>query len=156
MSPQPVGVPTPAAKSRFRALGCRGKEGGFSLIEVLVAFTILALSLGIIYRVFGQGLRVAGLSTEYSRAVIHAQSQLARLGVEPPVDEALLAGPHGGQLADGYRWRAELIPFEPTAPNLGFSEGGLEPLTIRVRVSWETAGRVRFVELHTVRLRVPS
>lgn len=57
---------------------------GMSLLEVLVAFAILALALGVLYRAIGGGARNAGDAEAYQRAVILGQSILAsRDGVLP-------------------------------------------------------------------------
>jgi general secretion pathway protein I len=130
----------------------RKRAAGFSLIEVLVAFTILALSLGTLYQVFSQGLRAADMGDDYTRAVVHARSQLARLGLEAEGDEAAMEG----ELDDGYRWQAVIEPYAPAEGEPPFSESGLEPVLVRVRVSWGHGPRERSFVLETVRLRLPS
>ena len=46
------------------------------------AFSIFALSLGVIFQIYSTGARSTVLSDEYTRAVIIAQSKLASIGVE--------------------------------------------------------------------------
>ena len=48
------------------------RNRGFSLLEVLVAFVILALVGTLLYRLFGASLNNAGLADEYSRAAVYA------------------------------------------------------------------------------------
>jgi prepilin-type N-terminal cleavage/methylation domain-containing protein len=54
----------------------RHKSGGFTLLEVLVALSILATSYGVILQIFGGAAQKAVLSGEYRRALIIADSQL--------------------------------------------------------------------------------
>jgi len=50
---------------------------GFTLLEVLVAFSILAITLAVLFRVHAQGSRSTQLSSQYVKATLIAQSQLA-------------------------------------------------------------------------------
>jgi len=59
-------------------------QQGFSLIEILVAFVILAMSLTVIFRIFSGGLRNVALSEDYAQAVLVAESQLSAIGVSEP------------------------------------------------------------------------
>ncbi len=52
------------------------RQGGISLLEVLVAFAIMALSLGVLMQIFGSGARAALRSEDYTKAVLVAQSAL--------------------------------------------------------------------------------
>ena len=53
---------------------CTNRQSGFSLLEVLVAFAILSMSLGVLYQAFSNSLRNVGASGDYSRAMIIAVS----------------------------------------------------------------------------------
>lgn len=53
---------------------------GFTLIETLVAFTVLALVLGALYRVFAASARQATLAQDYAYAVQLAEARLAEAG----------------------------------------------------------------------------
>ncbi|MGD0961860.1 MAG: prepilin-type N-terminal cleavage/methylation domain-containing protein, partial [Methylomonas sp.] len=58
---------------------------GFSLLEILVAFSIMAIAITIILRIFGSGVNNAIRSEEYTIAVQIAESILARTGIEGPL-----------------------------------------------------------------------
>ena len=60
---------------------------GFSLIEVLVAFVILALVATALFRLFSASLANASASEEYSRALLVAESQLALAAAAQPLRE---------------------------------------------------------------------
>lgn len=122
---------------------------GFSLLEVLVAFTILALVLTALFEVFSGGMRAARAGDSYTRAVAIAQSKLAELDA----DEALAEGEHRGEAEDPYSWRATVSPYSDAAlPSDGLL---MRPLAVSVEVSWSEGERIRSVELTTLTL-VPS
>lgn len=122
---------------------------GFSLLEVLVAFVVLALTLSVMLRIFSGGLRNAALADDYSRAVLLAESRLAELSVQPQEGEA--RGEFGGK----YRWRSTIHPWVDDAGTTGL---GAQPLPVRlmeieVRIAWgEDGGRVREIDLSTLQL----
>lgn len=114
---------------------------------MLVAFSILALSLGALLQVFSTGLRSAALSQEYSWATLLAESKLAAMSVSEP----LQVGEQSGELDEGFHWRASIEPVQPgeAAPS-DVARLGLYEVT--VEVFWTHALRERSVTLTTLRL----
>ena len=141
---------------------------GFSLLEVLVAFVILALVLGTLMEIFSGGLRNVGLAGEYQRAVLLGQSKLAAVGIELPLTE----GESQGEFDPTYRWQISIKPFqdslmelgEPAAPAAPAAPGGpgapaplvaVLPVTlleVEIRVLWGTGDQSRTISLNAVRL----
>jgi general secretion pathway protein I len=62
----------------------RGTQRGFSLLELLVAFSILALSLGVLYRVSGGTVHNLQQSEQHQRAAALAESLLSLRDTVPP------------------------------------------------------------------------
>jgi len=62
-------------------------QGGFTLIEVVVAFVLLAAVLAVSFRIFSTGIARAGLLEERSQALAVAQSRLGMAGVEQTLKE---------------------------------------------------------------------
>lgn len=131
------------------------RQGGFSLLEVLVAFVILALSMGTMMQIFSGGLRNVGLSEEYARAVAIAETQLVGVGVEAP----LTPGEAQGEFAGKYRWRLVAKPLEgemasPQTQATGqaiVSPTGL--MGVSVTVEWGAdATNSRTLTLHSARV----
>src|SRR5215510_2075177 len=96
---------------------------GFTLIEILVAFSILAFTLVALYRVFGGGLATTARLEQSTAALLLARSTLERVGTDIP----LVAGEQAGTSPDGTAWTLDIRPaplVEPaarqTAPVLPF------------------------------------
>jgi len=85
------------------------RNKGFTLIEVLIAFTILALVLGVVLPTLSSGLshqRIARLSTA---RVLAARSILDRVGA----DIALEEGEVDGALTTGEEWTLTVRRIDP-------------------------------------------
>lgn len=126
---------------------CRPVSGqqGFSLLEVLVAFSILTLVLGALLQVFSGGMRNAALSEEYSRATILAESMLSRAGRDIPLEP----GEHGDETDAGYRWSLRVAPYSEKGL---LSGSDLALYRIDVTVSWQSGTKEREVGLTSLQL----
>ncbi|HEY9143453.1 MAG TPA: prepilin-type N-terminal cleavage/methylation domain-containing protein [Arenimonas sp.] len=106
------------------------RQRGFSLIEVMLAFVLMAVSLGILIAILGGGLAQVRTSGDATEASLLAQSLLAEQGVLSAIEP----GTQQGEFARGrYRWTLEITEVPdpaPAAPEIP----GAEPI--------ETAGRV--------------
>lgn len=120
------------------------REHGFSLIEVLVAFSIMALALGVLYQALGGSMRAAGEAERHVRAVLVAESILAQYDSVPP------GGLDVSGIADGFDWHLRTAPVPP----LDEHPDAWTLQNIEVEVSWEDRGAVRRFRLVTVRPEV--
>src|SRR5438105_12910561 len=88
---------------------------GFTLLEVLVATTIMGIAVVTMLSALSTSVRNASRLTDYDRAVLLARAKMDSLLVDPalprqtimeePLDPVLLGGVKGG-------WRAQVTPFE--------------------------------------------
>jgi general secretion pathway protein I len=127
------------------------RQRGFSLIEVLVAFMILAISLTVIFRIFSGGLRNIALSEDYARAVLVAESRMASAGVEAPLE----AGTVSGRWDRRFRWRRAVELYRPWSDDKPLSVP-IQAFRVSVSVDWEHFGRTRSVTLSGIRLQTPQ
>ncbi|MDR0458539.1 MAG: type II secretion system GspH family protein [Burkholderiaceae bacterium] len=118
-----------------------GAQRGFSLLEILVAFAIAAMALGMIYRVMGNNALQAGSLGQRQRALTLAQSLLAAYTVVPPQDV------HDSGDSAGYAWRIDSAPY-PTSVNSA-SPQAPHLHALRAAVSWD--GGAHDIELRTLR-----
>ncbi len=128
----------------------RADESGFTLLEVLVAFTIAALLLVAVLR--GLTLDLAGSrhAETVTRATILAESVLDAMGVAAPLRDGDEAELHDGPfrvVARAHR----LGDSNSTSP------GQLLALyELSARVSWQEGARAQAIELQTLRLGRPA
>jgi general secretion pathway protein I len=126
-------------------------QKGFSLLEVLAAFVILALVATALFRLFGGALGNAGVAEDASRAVLVAQSRLDAARGE------LAVGSNSGTEDEKYAWTARVEPWE--SPDVAAQPGvaGLITPTQLYRITVEVrypgaGGRERSLELSTLKL----
>jgi general secretion pathway protein I len=124
----------------------RAGQAGFSLLEVLVAFAILSISLGVLMQIFSQASRTTLVSSQYSRAASLAEAKLNAVGSAIPLEEGTVSG----DPEDGIAWEINILPVE-----LG-EEFGAEPPATPYRVNatalWQDGGQVRSLTFSTLRL----
>ena len=125
----------------------KSSQSGYSLIEVLVAFVILSMTLSVIFGVFSAGLRNIDTAADYTEAVVIAESKLASPGIVEP----LVLGQQHGTSAERYSWIRTISPFDSGQPGLSPAPA-VNAYRIDVSVRWSEFGADRNVQLSTIRL----
>ena len=133
--------------------GSTARQGGFTLLEVLVAFVIAALALGVLFQGSITSLRSVRLSGQYMEAVSRARSHLAAFGRQG----GLIPGVRSGEDGNGFRWRTQIQRVAVHAPPPGQATPPTSaPLpalyAIGVTISWGEEGEARQVTLQSRRL----
>ena len=138
---------------------------GFSLLEVLMAFALLTVGLGILVAILGGGLLQVRQAGDATGATLHAQSLLDQVGVLAPIR----AGTDGGALDDGrYRWEMEITEIEDPVPPPPTATTGEPPLEqagrvlgepklyrIQLDIGWGEDDLARSLRFVTLRARIP-
>ena len=125
-------TPAPARRT-VRFVAGRGGERGFALLEILVAFVILALGLAAILGGVSTAIR-ADARTQASRSVLRvAQSRLEAAGLS----EALAPGHREGRVGNKYVWRQTItaVPFGAVARDADATKPG-PPIAGAVAAFW--------------------
>jgi general secretion pathway protein I len=121
-----------------------GRAPGFTLLEVLVALLIFSLAFGVLAQIFQTGLRQSSAAERTAAATMLARSQLARIGIDLPLEIGELEEDAG----DGFRIHTTIEPagLEVT------EEAEFMALLVQVLVAWGPPEDERQVTLTTVRL----
>lgn len=122
------------------------RQHGFTLLEVVVAFSLLAVGLGIMMQIAVGSLRQARSAAEFTEAALHAQSKLDALGV----GERLSEGSDSGRFGERYEWSLEVTPYEVE----GEAQAENSVITlyrIDLIVTWERGRHTREARFSTLR-----
>ncbi|MBN2384933.1 prepilin-type N-terminal cleavage/methylation domain-containing protein [bacterium] len=142
---------------------------GFTLLEVMVAVSILGISLVIIMQLFSMGLKSSTIDRDYSRALILARTKLGEFMVQKDLEEGQDSGSFDEvEEAFGvdYEWFLEVSEYEPPVSeeteHLKAAQPGLDPdndelpyklLALKLQVRWQSGGQSnKSVSLTSLRL----
>lgn len=132
----------------------RGQHG-YTLIEVIVAFAVLALALTLLLGTLSGAVKQVRWADDAGRAALHAQSLLDQTGV----GEALQPGHReGGFEQDRYRWSLDVEPWrDPTAQDVALIDPGApQLLQLSLAVEWGEGGPRQRLQLQSLRLVTPD
>ncbi len=125
------------------------RQGGFTLIEVMVAFMVFSLLFGVILQILSTSVGNTRLSGDYTQAALWAQSKLDVVGLESMIEP----GATRGQFDDRFSW---VMDITETAV---VDERGLDLLEdlsialyhIQLVVEWGEGGGERSEVFETLR-----
>ena len=122
---------------------CQTRQRGFSLLEVLVAFSIMMLSLGVLYQAAGGSVRNLALAERQTHAILLAQSLLDRHQAVPPGGLSV-----DGVASGGFDWTLEAVAETAAADDPGDDSWAL--YRVEIEVAWQDGERRRRYALATL------
>lgn len=134
-----------------RAQARRACASGFTILEVLAAFVVFAVTLAVLLQLFSGGLRDAQLADEYARAVMIAQSRLDGYTAAERLEEVNASGADSG-----FAWTLSAAAYDERQESDGPERSRDYNLRVRLlrvesKVAWRAAdGRDRDVRLATL------
>jgi general secretion pathway protein I len=126
------------------------QSGGFTLIEVLVALSVLGITVGFAFRAFSGALASLDRGEHDQVAVTLAQTMLDRVGH----DIDLRPGDQSGRTTDGFAWQLHMSANDTLADSV--TDAGLQAIVVRVEVGWTEQGHAHQVRLSSLRLARPA
>jgi general secretion pathway protein I len=119
------------------------KEEGFTLLEVVVAFSLLAVTVTVILQLFSSNLRVLATSEDYAAAVLRAEAKMRNVLDDKDVAE----GTSSETTPEGYLVETTVTKvYEQRTRELPF-----EVLEVGVRLTWRSLLAERSMTLRTMK-----
>ena len=125
-------------------------EAGVSLLEVLIAISILGIGFTAIFSGLSSALRTVDRVDHYAQVTEFAANKLNELAIDSRLEPGQALS---GTSDSGLSWRArtELVDQRP-----GVSENQpVQLVRVEIQVSWETSKGSQSYALQTLKLRVP-
>lgn len=122
-------------------------EQGFSLLEVVVALTILAGGFLTVLNLFSGSVLSVDFSGQYLKAVTLANSKINELEMLN-----FQTSEYSGKFKneESYRWEVDIAPHDSPLNDPG---SGIQLQEILLKVLWEDRGQTRNVELATLHMK---
>lgn len=86
----------------------RHQQQGFTLIEIIAAFTILAMTFMVVLEILSNSSANTIKSSERTEIALEASSKMAEIGTTIPVEE----GNESGEFDNGHRWDISMVPYD--------------------------------------------
>lgn len=126
------------------------RQRGFTLIELIVAFALMALALTMCLSIASRAYRQTAWSDAHARAALWAQSLSDEALAQP-----LAVGVQTGETPDhAFRWRREVVQWVDPAGVVVPRNNGGGLLEVRMQLSWMDGDAERSFATRT--LRPPS
>ena len=150
-----------AMLSRAASIGYRSRPPsrpmaarGFTLIEIILALSILAIGLGLAMQIATASMRNARIAAQRTEAALYAKSLLDTTGVGERVEE----GENDGEFNEDFRWRMSVSPYEieTDVPGLEAATAPVELYRIELVVTWGDRAREQEARFVTLRALLPD
>lgn len=128
----------------------RRRVGGFSLLEVIAAILLLAITFAALMQVAGGSIRLTQNASAHSEAAMWASSLLDSSFVLDP----LHSGTTEGRFDSRYHWRMQVTPW--TAAGASDTSGPLRLYRLDLTVLWGRAPREQSAHFSTLRVMTVS
>jgi len=127
----------------------RLRTGGFTLMELVIAFVLLAVGIVAILELVGQTTLNARLARDRTKAALLAQQRMEELLSQPDLQPGISEGDFGDRFPQ-FRWRTQIEPVS------GSADPAQTPLyRLTVIVEWQERTRQQSVQLDTLWTPLP-
>jgi general secretion pathway protein I len=128
-------------------------QGGFTLVEVVVAMAILGISLVLVIELFSGGLRLGRASEEHTVAAQLARQKIEEIALYKQVEEGI----EEGEFDSTYRWQVEVKKIDLLLlANETDYKPPAELYQIQVRIIWKSGSKERTTRVETFKAVKPK
>ncbi|WP_179952074.1 type IV pilus modification PilV family protein [Marinicella rhabdoformis] len=130
------------------------RSQGFTLIEVIASFTILAMTFMVVLEILSNSSRNTIKSSEQTKLALLAQSKMDEVGITIPVEE----GTESGDFEDGITWQIDITPYEAEYEgNTSMDFAPVELFKVQLVIAWvDGLGKNREAIFSTLRAMTPD
>lgn len=131
-------------------------SGGFTLLELLLAFMVFALSFATVLEILSGSMRNTVRARHFTEAALTAQSLMDQVGVTIPLRDGERAEGEEGE----YRWELDIYRFEGGEEDVSKVElaelSGIALLQVDLYVSWGEPPRDQSRRFSTIKALLVS
>jgi general secretion pathway protein I len=125
---------------------------GFSLIEVIAAILLLAVTFAALMEVAGGSIRLSENASEHTQAALWARSLLdTRFALDP-----MQPGVTEGKFDNHYRWRLQVVPWVAPGVVPAPNPNAMQMYRLDLDVMWGSAPFERKAHFSTLRIGSPG
>ena len=132
----------------------RRRSRGFTLLEVMLAFVIFALSFATVLEIMAGSMRSVGRASDDTEVALLAQSLMDSVGTEVPIEE----GQYSGTGMDRYNWKMDISLYDASADDTGevgidqelADMSGIELYRVDLDIDWDNGRRERSLHFSTI------
>ena len=122
----------------------KNTEEGFSLLEVIIALSIMSVGFITVLQLFSESIRSVETSDEYLKAISLANNKMSSLELDDfEIEE--FSGNFSEE--DDYRWEIDIEPYDTV---LNDEESRIQIMKVVLRVFWKDAKRDKDIKLVTL------
>jgi len=122
----------------------KAAQSGFTLLEILVALSLIGMALALVFQLFGANSRSIGASRSYVDAAARAEAVMRSILEDESFPNATLSG----TTDDGYRFEATIAKgYEERVQALN-----VDLYIVKATVYWRDGTKERSLSLQTLKL----
>jgi general secretion pathway protein I len=143
-------------RSRRHIPALPGRNGGFTLLELLLAFMVFALSFATVLEILSGSMRNTVRARHFTEAALTAQSVMDQVGVQFPLEAGFSSAGESGD----YRWNLAIYEYAGADGQTDFTELAeatqIGLLQVDLIVNWGEPPRDRSRRFSTVKALLAS
>ena len=129
----------------------RRSSRGFTLLEVMLAFVVFALSFATVLEIMAGSMRSVRRASDDTEVALFAQSIIDLVGTEIPIEE----GEFNGTGMDRYQWRLGIYLYASSSEDVHTLEladmSGIELYRVDLDIDWQSGQKRRDLHFSTIR-----